>query len=129
MKSEYKHYNNVTKEILDTIEVGNLVKVNDWKKPMRVVGVSENYFCMIKKQFGEIWYSVCEKKPWDGIRYNQMIGGMFHCGRDNMVFGYMDFDYNFDDEKQISNYLQAFESGKIELSRRGTIPIFNLYVK
>lgn len=129
MKKEYKHYANITKEILDLVEVGNLVKVNDWKKPMRVVGVSENYFCMIQKNFGQIWYSVCEKKPWGGIRYNAMRGGMFHCGTDNMVFGYANFDYAFDDEKQIVDYLQAFEDRKIELSCRRAMPIYNLYVK
>ena len=126
---EYKHYTNISKEILDTIKVGNLVKINTWKKPMRVVGVSENYFCMIQKVCGKICYSVCEKKAWGGIRHNDMIGGMFHCGTDNMIFGYMGFDYKFDDEEQIKEYLQAFESEEIELSVRNGVPIFDLYVK
>lgn len=125
----YTHYKDVTKEILDNIKVGNLIKVNNWKKPMRVVGVSENYFCMIQKIFGKIYYSVCEKKPWGGIRYNKMIGGLFHCGTDNMIFGYFGFNYKFDDEEQIKEYLNAFETGEIELSMRGTIPIIDLYVK
>ena len=125
----YTHYKDVTKEILDNIKVENLIKVNNWKKPMRVVGVSENYFCMIQKNFGKIYYSVCEKKPWGGIRYNKMIGGLFHCGTDNMIFGYFGFNYKFDDEEQIKEYLNAFETGEIELSMRGTIPIIDLYVK
>ena len=53
---------NATKEVLDKILVGALVKVNDWRSPMRVVGVSENYFCMAKKCFGKTLYFVCEKK-------------------------------------------------------------------
>lgn len=128
---EYNIYVNeeVTKSVLDKIQVGNLVKVNDWKRPMRVVGVSENYFCMIQKVCGKICYSVCEKKPWDGIRYNAMRGGMFHCGTDNMIFGYMDFDYQFDDEKQISGYLKAFETKEIELSARTSVPIYKLSIK
>ena len=129
MKTEYKHYTDITKEILDNIKVGMLVKINDWKRPMKVVGVSENYFCMIQNVCGNICYSVCEKKPWGGIRYNQMIGGMFHCSTDNMVFGYMDHNYKFDDDKLIKKYLQAFENGEIELSVRRAIPIFELYVK
>ena len=49
MKKEYVHYPTVTREILDTIKVGDLIRVNDWKKPMRVKAVSENYFVMTKK--------------------------------------------------------------------------------
>lgn len=127
--SKYKHYENVTKEILDNIKVENLVKINNWKRPMKVVGVSENYFAMIQKICGKVYYSICEKKPWDGIRHNDMTGGMFHIGTDDMIFGYMDFDYEFNDEKQIKNYLQAFENGEIELSVRRSVPIYNLYVK
>ena len=96
---------------------------------MRVVGVSENYFCMIQKVCGNICYSVCEKKRWDGIRYNRMLGNFFHCGTDNMVFGYHDFNYKFDDEEKIKKYLQAFENGEIELSVRTSVPIFDLFVK
>ena len=129
IKTEYKHYTEITKEILDNIKVGMLVKINDWERPMKVVGVSENYFCMIQKVCGNICYSVCEKKPWGGIRHNSMRGGMFHCGTDNMVFGYFEFDYKFDDEIQITNYLKAFENGKIELSHRTSVAIWDLYVK
>lgn len=131
MKKDYCVYENeaVTKEVLDKIQVGNLIKINDWKRPMKVVGVSENYFCMIDKVFGKLYYSVCEKKPWSGIRYNEMRGGMFHCGTDNMIFGYMDFDYEFDNEEQIKGYLDAFEREEIELSVRRSCPIWKLYVK
>ena len=127
---DYTHYKTIDKHILDTeIQVGKLVKINDWKKPLRVVGVSENYFVMKQNMFGKVLYSVCEKKPWDGIRHNSMIGGMFHCGTDNMVFGFIDFDYKFDDEQEIKRYLNAFESGEIELSHRTAVPIYGLYVK
>ena len=125
----YNHVTEITKEILDTITVGTLIKINDWKRPMKVVGVSENYFCMIQKVCGKICYSVCEKKPWNGIRYNAMRGGMFHCGTDNMIFGYWDFDYEFNNENQIKKYLQAFENSEIELSVRSSVPIFDLYIK
>lgn len=127
--SEYKHYNNVTKDILDDIKVGNLIRINDWKRGMRVVGVSDNYFVMIQKVCGNIAYSVCEKKPWGGIRYNAMRGGMFHCSTDDTVFGYMEFDYKFDGGEKIKRYLNAFESGEIELSVRRAVPIYDLYVK
>lgn len=129
MNKNYKHFENITKEILDEIKVGDLVKINNQKKPMKVVGVSKNYFAMIMKVCGNVLYSICEKKPWGGIRHNKMTGGMFHCGADNMVFGYSDFDYKFDNKGEIQRYLQAFEDGEIELSVRNSVPIYDLYVK
>ena len=129
MNNKYTHYQNVAKKILDSVKVGNLIKINDCKRPMKVVGVSDNYFVMIQKVCGNICYSVCEKKSWDGIRYNAMRGGMYHCGTDNTVFGYGEFDYKFDDEKEIEKYLNGFEIGEIELSVRTAIPIYDLYIK
>jgi hypothetical protein len=129
VKKEYTYYTDITKEILDNIKVGMFVKINDWKRPMKVVGVSENYFCMIQKVCGKICYSICEKKPWGGIRHNEMQGGMFHCGTDNMVFGAPGFDYEFNDENEIKRYLQMFEEDKIELSRRTSVPIYKISFK
>ena len=129
MKKQYKEYTEITKEILDQIKVGDFVKINDWKRPLIVVGVSENYFCMCRNAFGEILYSVCEKKPWNGIRHNSMIGEMFHCGTDNMVFGAPGFDYKFNDENEIKRYLQMFEEERIELSHRTSIPIHKISFK
>ena len=134
MKKEYTHYENVTREVLDTIKVGDLIKVNNWKKPMRVKAVSENYFVMTQKQFGNTYYSVCSKLPWDGVRHNYMIGGMFHCGPDNWVFGSptsIDYDnlYEFENEEGNQKYLQEFERGESEISERRGIAIYDLYVK
>lgn len=134
MKKEYIYYSNVTREVLDTIVVGDLVKVNDWTKPMRVKAVSDNYFVMTKKQFGDTYYSVCSKLPWNGIRYNAMRGGMFHCGPDNWIFGApvsIDYDnlYEFDNEEANQAYLKMFEDGESEISQRKGIAIYDLYVK
>lgn len=126
---QYKEYTNITKEILEQIKTGDFVKINDWKRPLIVVGVSENYFCMCRNAFGKIIYSVCEKKQWEGIRHNLMLGGMFHCGTDNMVFGAPGFDYEFNDENEIKRYLQMFEEDKIELSRRTSVPIYKISFK
>lgn len=134
MKKEYVHYTNVTREILDTIKVGDLIKVNDWKKPLRVKAVSDNYFVMTSKMFGDTCYSVCSKLPWGGIRYNSMRGGMFHCSTDNWVFGsplgidYKDL-YQFENEEANQKYLQQFEDGECELSERRGVAIYDLYVK
>lgn len=133
MKNNYAHYTNVSRETLDTIKPGDLVKVNDWKRPMKVKAVSDNYFVMTQNLFGETLYSVCSKIPWNGIKYNAMTGGMFHCGPDNYVFGSPlaedDSFYKFDNQELAKAYLQEFEDGKCEISERKGIPIFDLYVK
>lgn len=134
MKKEYTHYDNITREILDTIKVGDLIKVNDWKKPMRVKAVSDNYFVMMQNWFGNTHYSVCSKLPWYGIRHNAMVGGMFHCGTDNWIFGSplaIEFPdlYKFENEEANKRYFQDFEDGKTELSVRTSVPIYDLYIK
>lgn len=130
MKNYEKHVE-ITKELLDTIKVGDLIKINDWGKPLRVKGVSENYFVMATKQFGDTIYSVCEKKKWDGTRYNSMRGGMFHCACDNWVFGWSGFkgDYDFDNEELTAAYLDTFEKGESSISPRSAIAIETLYIK
>lgn len=134
MNNNYTHYNNVTREILDTIKVGDLIKVNDWDTPMEVKAVSENYFVMTEDKGNDKYYSVCSKLPWDGIRYNSMVGGMFHCGTDNWVFGsslQSEYEnvYYFENEECNKKYLEEFERGECELSFRTSIAIYDLYVK
>ncbi|MEG2050906.1 MAG: hypothetical protein RR012_01250 [Oscillospiraceae bacterium] len=70
------------------------------------------------------------------MRHNQTVGGMFHCGPDDRVFGYMpknydlkDNQYNFNNEHWINEYLQAFENGEINISERYGIAIYDLFVK
>lgn len=134
MKKNYVHYDNITRDVLDTIKVGDLIKVNNWKKPMRVKAVSDNYFVMTQNMFGDTYYSVCSKLPWKGVRYNSMRGGMFHCSTDNWIFGSpLSFDYEnlykFENEEANQKYLQQFENGDCELSERRGITIYDLYIK
>lgn len=58
-----------------------------------------------------------------------MISGYFHCGKDFWLFGAPNFDYNFNDQEGVKNYLQTFENGESKLSERNAIPILKLYVK
>lgn len=127
MHNTYEHYNPVTREALDTIKVGDLVKVNDWKRPMRVKGVSENYLVMAQPVGKKTMYSVVSKKPWNGIRHNAMIGGMFHCGPDNLIFSSGIDDFN--DAEMTAAYLRQFEDGDIAISERRGTAIYDLYVK
>lgn len=129
----YEIYNEVSKEVLDSIRVGDLVKCNDWKVPYRVKGVSANYFVMARKQFGLWSYSICEKKPWPGIRHNAMTGGMFHIGPDAWLFGWAGWpcgrDYDFDDKEATEKYLQSLEAGKTVISERRGCPVYNIAIK
>lgn len=117
----YIIYETITKELLDTIRVGDLIITNDTKAPLRVYGVSPSYFVMARRAFGKWLYSVCEKKPWSGICYNSMRGGMFHIGTDNYVFGNPE-GYDFTNPIMVKNYLDSFENGEIELSMRRSVP-------
>ena len=133
MKKSYEIYHEITKELLDGVKVGDLVKFNDWVIPFRVKGVSENYFVAARKMFGKTCYSVCEKKPWEGIRYNAMRGGMFHIGPDDRIFGWSGWpygrEYDFDDADATAAYLADFENGDIELSGRRTTAIYTMAIK
>ena len=133
--SQYKRYAGpeVTKELLDSIEVGDLIRVNSWNRSLRVRGVSKDYFVMAQPMFGKWDYSVCEKKPWPGVHYNQMIGGMFHVGTDWWVFGAPE-GYQFNNQEATDNYLRTFELPEqdcdhAELSVRRSVPIYEIYIK
>jgi hypothetical protein len=136
MRKQYTHYTNITRDILDTIKVGDLVKVNNWRSPMAVKAVSNNYFVMTQTARGKHYYSVCSKLPWcaDGVVYNKMRGGMFHCSTDDRLFGsalqadYQEL-YQFENEEANNKYLMQFELGEVTLSERNGIAIYDLYVK
>lgn len=131
MKERIEYYhsgNHITKAVLDTVEVGDLVKCNGWKVPYRVKGVSANYFVMARKQFGEWHYSICEKNIRVEGRYNAMEPGMYHISTDNMVFGYVD-GYDFDNAEWMDGYLNALETGKIELSERKGCALHSIHIK
>lgn len=137
--NNYKHFSGTLGDTgifhgLCTVRVGDLIKVNDWNQPMKVKCVSNNYFVMTANRFGKIYYSVVSKKPWNGTRYNSMVGGMYHCGTDNWVFGsplLSEYEklYEFNDESYSKLYLEDFEMGECELSHRTSIAIYDLYIK
>lgn len=136
MKKQYKTFTKVTKEILDDIKVGDLVKVNNWMRPLKVRAVSENYFVMAAKYFGKWNYSVCEKKPWDGFRRNAMVGGMFHVGTDGWLFGSPVFPegYDFDNAELSQKYIDTFELPEHNrdhafISVRRAVPIHKISIK
>lgn len=127
MKGRYAVYESITKEILNSIKKGDSVKCNDWKKPMKVVGVSPNYFVMTQKAFGETIYSVCEKIPCGHIRNNYNTG-YYRIGTDDYIGG-CGFNGKWEDEEAVMKYLEEFESGKIELSVRRAVNLTKIQIK
>ncbi len=123
----YESYEAVCREILNSIEVEDLVKCNDWKKPMKVIGVSENYFVMIQNNFGDIFYSVCEKFP-AGHSRNCYTKGSFRIGTDDYIGGYIT-GYKWDDKQFINKYLDEFETGKTQLSVRRAVDLKSISIK
>lgn len=120
----------IDKEVLDLIQVNDLIKINNWRRPMRVRGVSENYAVMTCNIMGKLYYSVISKKPFEGTQYNNLRQGLYYCGPDHWLFGYVDFDYKFNDINKIEKYLDSFESGESEISQRShTISIYTLSIK
>ena len=124
MKKEYKTYQDITKEILDTIKVDNLVKCNDWKSPIRVVGVSDNYFIMATNKFGKCLYSICEKKLSQYGR-NSFTKGNFRIGTDYYVFG----KFNYLDTEDVKEALEELENGTMELSVRKAVDLKKICIK
>lgn len=101
---------------LNSIDVGDNVYCNGSKKPMKVVGVSANYILMIQKMFGKTYYSVLEKFKAARTR-NGWRKGTHRMGPDNWICGCPE-GYHFEDEAWVHYYLQEFEKGSVELSRR-----------
>lgn len=128
MSNIYETHYNPLKSQLDSVEVGDLVKCNGWKVPYRVKGVSPNYFVMARKQFGNWYYSICEKKMRTAGDYNAMRSGRYHISTDNMIFGYVD-GYDFDNSEWMAGYLNALETGKIELSERNGRALYSISIK
>ena len=131
--SKYEIYEkqDITKELLNTIKIGDSIKVNTWKRPMKVIAVSENFFIMWKKHFDTWAYSICEKNK-RGYAYNMLYrpnrgfdDDEFVCGPDNYVFGHYDYTIPEDCEEA----LKELESGEMEVSQRRGWGIWHLEIK
>lgn len=138
MKSKNQGYvcysaNEINKSVLDSIEVGDLVKVNDWIKPMRVKFVAENGFAMTQKNFRDTYYSIFPKKTYEE-EVNPEERGMYRCGADNWICGSdlcNDYEklYEFENPEASAAYFRAFGDGETDLSMRTSIAVFKLYIK
>ncbi len=129
VKVVYEQYDNetLTKGVLDTIKRGDLIKCNDWKQPLRVMGTSENFVVSKQNKFGSSIYSILEKRP-AGYTYNAVTNpDQFRMGPDNMIFGWE--SYEFEDETIVAKYLEVLESGEVEVSQRNAVNLYNVQIQ
>ena len=132
--------NQITREVLDSIRVGDWISVNMWTFPLRVYAVSDNFFVMARWIFNSWIYSVCEKTPRK-YQHNSVTPGYFHCGRDFWTFGapvWSRFDckgYDFKNKEATQAYINSFEDASLNdigsdgngevsrISERNALPI------
>lgn len=123
----------ITKDVLDSIKVGDLVEINDWGRWFEVKAVSENYFVVVTAdKTDNKEYSVISKVPFAG-KYKDLIDGAFYCGPDYYIFGHplcaeYDHLYDFDNAEANDAYLKTFEEGKAEISMRQRVSIWYLNI-
>ncbi|MEF9966996.1 MAG: hypothetical protein RR766_00685 [Longicatena sp.] len=131
MKNEYIAFVNdeVTLEILNNLKIGDKVKINDWKKPLTVKGVSENYVIMNRRHKGDEYvYSIIEKKKSSYRHNGRDWNDMFICGTDDRIFGNM-YGYAFNNQKDIDRYLNDLETGEMNVSYRNRVAVESILIK
>lgn len=124
---QYKTYgiNEITKELLNTIGVGDLIKCNNWRTPLKVKAVSEHYFVMTRPFFDKTEYSICQKfiPNW---RRNNVSGENFIIGLDDRLFNTIG-DYSI--KENAEELLRRMESGEYEMSVRSSVDLIRISIK
>lgn len=124
-RHEYDTYtlSDLNREFFDGIEVGDYVKINDWRRGMRVYGVSENYILAATKSFNGQWAYSIIKKVFRAGQFTNASKNSFICGPDDRVFGFRhQHAYEFDNEDFVQKYLKGLEEQRIGLSHMA-VPI------
>lgn len=116
----------LTKEVLDSISVGDTVRINGSKRGMKCQGKTDNFIALANKSFqGKYYYSIIDTH---GFAYDSSEQLRFICGTDNLIFGDPLFNYDFSDKEALREYLGRFESGETEVSGRNWVVIRELVI-
>ena len=127
MNKQYIEYRNITKELLDSIKIGDLIKCNNWTVPLKVNAVSENYFVMVRKLFDKTEYSICQKTVPNWSR-NNVSGTTPIIGVDNKLFNCIG-DYAIpENAKELLRQMELKEMG-MEMSVRSSVDLTIIKIK
>jgi hypothetical protein len=129
-KYEIYEHPDITKELLNTIKVGDFIKVNTWKRPLKVIAVSENFFIMWRPHFKTWMYSICEKNK-RGYAHNMIYRPECGFDDDEFVCGADDHftKYDYSNEKECKKALKELEKGTLEVTTRHGWGIWHLEIK
>lgn len=134
MKEFFAEYHNdeITKDVIDSLGVGDIFKINCWDIEMTVKGISANY---IIASNGERYTIISKTKGTAKMNYNgRDYSNKYYCAADDWIFGHPDkIDYPdiyiFNTKESVDVYLNSLEKGETRMSVRNREPINILYVK
>ena len=112
MKQEYRTYTEITQKLLDSLKIGDMVRINDWKQSMPVCGVSKHYVVIAARQFGNWRCAVVQKVPWVGYdrdTYTWLVGKYVCCT--HSLPGTM---FDLGDPSEVKKYLKNLESVSLD---------------
>lgn len=109
--------------ILAYIEIGDLIRINDWDTYYTVCGTSDNY---ILAHHGDE-YTIILRWPTT-FSYNGIPAGAYVCAPDFWTLGYHG-GYDFDNPTWVKEYMQSLEGGETEMSVRHRAQIARIEVK
>lgn len=121
-KKIYEVFERPTKELLDTIKVGDMIKCNNWKESYRVKVVSENYFIATRPFFGNVLYTICHKDK-AGFQHNSIVEDLPYIGPDDYVFGNFSYKDDYDDA------IKELEAGEMSVSERNGVALYSIQIK
>lgn len=128
--SEYFEKPNITKELLDTIKVGDKVRINNWRAYFDVVAVSKNYFIMTRPVKDTFLYSICEKNK-RGYEHNLCYQPKCGFSSDEFVCGADDHwcKYDYSKKNELKLAIKELEEGELKVSTKRGLGIKKIYIK
>lgn len=121
--NKYAIYEYPHKDILDTIQVGDLVKCNEWKNALRVIAVGPKFFIMKRNAFNTYIYSICHKEDSD-CGWTFIEPGYPYIGPDDRIF-----HEDYTDDNECLDILKRMEDGELGVSLRHGCTLKHLEVK
>jgi len=114
MPNSYKRLP-VRRESFKNVEVGDYLRLNHWRKGMKVANRSKNFILLIDRMFDKTVYSVIDICK----------GKRITAGPDNFVFSL----YNYGDEENQKEALEGFEKGELKVSKRHGMIVEDIFHK